>query len=238
MNYQTISLIRGQAHVATVRLEGDGGVPFDLSTASAATFTATVSAINTTAKITKELGSGLAAGAAGYATITLGADDTSSLISPSALVWTISATVDDMAAVVAKGSLSVAAAPQVIVREGVDQVARDLAGAATTPDEATVIAAAQAAAAVAAINMPARSAMTGDVVLTSASAQNQWLVPDADHAVTLRAEVAGVPWVSTIHHAGSANAISVKRASAVVVASLIAGSTVTVVWDGTAIGIL
>lgn len=95
-----------------------------------------------------------------------------------------------------------------------------------------------AAAAVAGINLPVRSAMTGDVVLTAASAQNQWLAPDADHAVTLQAEVAGVPWVSTVHHAGAASTISVKRASAVVVASLIPGSTITVVWDGTAISIL
>ena len=80
--------------------------------------------------------------------------------------------------------------------------------------------------------------MTGDVVLTAASAQNQWLAPDADHAVTLQAEVAGVPWVSTVHHAGAASTISVKRASAVVVASLIPGSTITVVWDGTAISTL
>ena len=94
------------------------------------------------------------------------------------------------------------------------------------------------AAAVAGINLPVRSAMTGDVVLTAASAQNQWLAPDADHAVTLQAEVAGVPWVSTVHHAGAASTISVKRASAVVVASLIPGSTITVVWDGTAISIL
>ena len=98
--------------------------------------------------------------------------------------------------------------------------------------------AASTAAAVAGINLPVRSAMTGDVVLTAASAQNQWLAPDADHAVTLQAEVAGVPWVSTIHHAGAASTISVKRASAVVVASLIPGSTITVVWDGTAISIL
>ena len=94
------------------------------------------------------------------------------------------------------------------------------------------------AAAVAGINLPVRSAMTGDVVLTAASAQNQWLAPDADHAVTLQAEVAGVPWVSTVHHAGAASTISVKRASAVVVASLIPGSTIAVVWDGTAISIL
>lgn len=94
-----------------------------------------------------------------------------------------------------------------------------------------------AAAAVAGVNLPVRSVMAGNVVLAVASAQNQWLVPDADRDVTLPAE-AGAAWVKTIHHAGTSHLITVKRDTSETAASLVAGTTVTVVWDGTTLGYL
>ena len=110
-------------------------------------------------------------------------------------------------------------------------------GGDVTIEQVESTSAQSASAAVAQINHPVRSAMAGNVVLTEASAQNQWLVPDADRSATLPAEGA-TPWVFTIHHAGAAHSLTVKRASAVVLASLIPDSTVTAVWDGAGISVL
>ena len=118
-----------------------------------------------------------------------------------------------------------------------DYVLLDGATNGTRKGLASNLITASAAAAVAGVNLPVRSVMAGNVVLTVASAQNQWLVPDADRDVTLPAE-AGAAWVKTIHHAGTSHLITVKRDTSETAASLVAGATVTVVWDGTTLGYL
>ena len=129
MTSQPISLLRGQNHVATIRVEL-GGAPLDLSTASAATFIAKPSEYSPAVKITKTLGSGVAAGATGSALITITTSDAAALDISESYSWTLTATIDGTAAVVARGVLTAIGTPQQFVDDGVDQVARDASAAA------------------------------------------------------------------------------------------------------------
>ena len=80
-----------------------------------------------------------------------------------------------------------------------------------------------------------RRTLTGNLVLTAADLPQQKIIPDADRDVTLPAEGA-TQWLFEICHGGTAYVVTVKRASGTVVASLIAGSPITVSWDGVAFG--
>ena len=147
MTSQPISLLRGQNHVATIRVEL-GGAPLDLSTASAATFIAKPSEYSPAVKITKTIGSGVAAGATGSALITITTSDAAALDISESYSWTLTATIDGTAAVVARGVLTAIGTPQQFVDDGVDRVARDAAAAALAlaPQSAATAAAAAVAA--------------------------------------------------------------------------------------------
>ena len=80
-----------------------------------------------------------------------------------------------------------------------------------------------------------RRTLAGNLVLTAADLPQQKIIPDADRDVTLPAEGA-TQWLFEICHGGTAYVVTVKRASGTVVASLIAGSPITVSWDGVAFG--
>lgn len=235
MTSQPISLLRGQNHVATIRVEL-GGAPLDLSTASAATFIAKPSEYSPAVKITKTLGSGVAAGATGSALITITTSDAAALDISESYSWTLTATIDGTAAVVARGVLTAIGTPQQFVDEGVDQVARDAAAAALAlaPQAAAASTDSHNADAGAHLNIQRRT-LTGDLVLTAEDLPQQKILPDADRDVELPAEGAA-QWRFEICHGGSTNTVTVKRAGGTVVASLIAGAPVVVAWDGVAFG--
>lgn len=79
-----------------------------------------------------------------------------------------------------------------------------------------------------------RRVLTGNLVLTAVDSPQQVIIPDADREVTLPAEGAA-QWQSLLKHGGSSFTLTIKRAGGTVVASLIAGAPVLVIWDGTAI---
>lgn len=117
MTSQPISLIRGQSHTATIRIEL-GGASLDLATASAATFTARPSEYSPVAKITKALGAGVTAGVAGLATVALTTGDTAELDISNSYSWMLTATVSDVEHIVARGVLTAIGAPQQFPDEG------------------------------------------------------------------------------------------------------------------------
>ena len=159
MNSQPISLIRGHDSVVPVRIEL-GYAPLDLSTATAATFTAKPGELSTVVKITKTLGSGVTAGLLGLANISFSVADMAELDVSNSYTWSLTATVGGVASIVARGVLTAIGEPQQFVDEGVDQVARDLAASKASPAQV----AAAAAAAVAGITLPSvLHAQVGDV---------------------------------------------------------------------------
>ena len=111
MNSQSISLIRGHDSVAPVRIEL-GYAPLDLSTATAATFTAKPGEFSTVVKITKTLGSGVTAGLLGLANISFSVADMAELDVSNSYTWSLTATVGGVASIVARGVLTAIGAPQ------------------------------------------------------------------------------------------------------------------------------
>lgn len=236
MTSQPISLIRGQSHTATIRIEL-GGASLDLATASAATFTARPSEYSPVAKITKALGAGVTAGVAGLATVALTTGDTAELDISNSYSWVLTATVSDVEHIVARGVLTAIGAPQQFVDEGVDQVARDAAAAALAlaPQAAAAAVAGHDASPTAHLNIQRRT-LTGNLVLTAGDLPLQRIIPDADRDVELPAEGAA-QWRFEICHGGPSHTVTVKRAGGTTVASLITGAPVVVAWDGVAFGI-
>ena len=131
------------------------------------------------------------------------------------------------------------------------QVGTGSAGGGTSA-EVGVIAAATAVAATAAHNDdPAahlnivRRTLAGNLVLTAADLPQQKIIPDADRAVTLPAEITAAEgtaaestaqWMFEICHGGAAYVITLKRAGGTVVAVLVPGGVTAVAWDGVAFG--
>jgi hypothetical protein len=111
MNSQPISLIRGHDSVVPVRIEL-GYAPLDLSTATAATFTAKPGEFSTVVKITKTLGSGVTAGSLGLANISFSVADMAELDVSNSYTWSLTATVGGVASIVARGVLTAIGAPQ------------------------------------------------------------------------------------------------------------------------------
>ena len=138
MNSQPISLIRGHDSVAPVHIE-IGYAPLDLSTATAATFTAKPGDLSTVVKITKTLGSGVTAGLLGLANISFSVADMAELDVSNSYTWSLTATVGGVASIVARGVLTAIGEPQQFVDEGVDQgvdqEARDLAASKASPEQ-------------------------------------------------------------------------------------------------------
>ena len=233
MNSQPISLIRGHDSVVPVHIEL-GYAPLDLSTATAATFTAKPGEFSTVVKITKTLGSGVTAGLLGLANISFSVADMAELDVSNSYTWSLTATVGGVASIVARGVLTAIGEPQQFVDEGVDQVARDLAASKASPEQVAASTAAHNADPAAHLNIVRRT-LAGNLVLTAADLPQQKIIPDADRDVTLPAE-STEQWMFEICHGGAAYVITLKRAGGTTVASLIPGSTVVVAWDGVAFG--
>ena len=113
--------------MATIRVEL-GGAPLDLATASAATLTIRPSELSTAVLVTKSLGSGVAAGALGYATIMLAAGDTAAIDAIGSGFWSLAVELDGVPSfVAARGTVAITGPAQKFEDKGVDQVARDAA---------------------------------------------------------------------------------------------------------------
>lgn len=135
MNTQPFSITRGQGKTQTIRVELDGA-PLDLAMASAAQLTITPSALSPAVLLTKTLGAGVVAGAAGYATITLTAADTAAIDSIGSGVWLLVATINGTDAFVARGTVAITGPAQQFVDESMDQAALAAAVAAHNADAA------------------------------------------------------------------------------------------------------
>ena len=227
MNTQPFSITRGQGKTQTIRVELDGD-PLNLSTASAAQLTITPSALSPAVLLTKTLGAGVAAGAAGYATITLTAADPAAIDSIGSGVWSLLATINGTAVIVARGTVAITGPAQQFVDEGVDQTARDLAASAT----AAVLA--HNADAAAHLNIVRRT-LSGNLMLTAADQQHQHIIPDADRDVTLPAESAA-QWYFLLCHAGAGYNLTIKRAGGTTVGVVIPSGVIACAWDGTGFG--
>lgn len=130
MNTQPFSITRGQRKTQTISVEL-GGAPLNLATASAATLTIRPSEFSTAVLVTKSLGSGIAAGTLGYATITLTAGDTAAIDAIGSGFWSLAVELSGVPSfVAARGTVAITGPAQQFVKEGVDQVARDAAAAA------------------------------------------------------------------------------------------------------------
>ena len=233
MNSQPISLIRGHDSVVPVRIEL-GYAPLDLSTATAATFTAKPGEFSTVVKITKTLGSGVTAGLLGLANISFSVADMAELDVSNSYTWSLTATVGGVASIVARGVLTAIGEPQQFVDEGVDQVARDLAASKASPEQVAASTAAHNAAPNAHLNIVRRT-LAGNLVLTAADLPQQRIIPDADRNVVLPAEGA-TQWLFEICHGGAAYVITLKRAGGTVVAVLVPSGVTVVAWDGVEFG--
>ena len=77
----------------------------------------------------------------------------------------------------------------------------------------------------------ARRTLAGNLVLTGADSPQQVVIPDADRDVTLPSEGA-TQWQFLLRHGGAGYTLTIRRANATAVATLIVGSPVSVAWDG------
>ena len=239
MTSQPISLIRGQSHTATIRIEL-GGASLDLATASAATFTARPSEYSPVAKITKALGAGVTAGVAGLATVALTTGDTSELDISNSYSWMLTATVSDVEHIVARGVLTAIGAPQQFPDEGGTSgpvTASSITDAGTAGKAVlTAETAAQGRTAlVVPTNYISRRITTGNVVLTASEGEHQRFVLDADRGITLPAE-GTTQWRFLLVNTGESYNATVKRAGGATVGIIIAGGSMLVAWDGTGFG--
>ena len=230
MNTQPFSITRGQGKTQTISVEL-GGAPLNLATASAATLTIRPSEFSTAVLVTKSLGSGIAAGTLGYATITLTAGDTAAIDAIGSGFWSLAVELSGVPSfVAARGTVAITGPAQQFVKEGVDQVARDAAAAA----QAASAPASHATDPAAHLNIVRRT-LSANLVLTAADLPWQNVIPDADRDVVLPAEGA-TQWLFEIRHGGAAYVLTIKRAGGTTVASLVSGAPVVVAWDGVAFG--
>ena len=230
MNSQPISLIRGHDSVAPVRIEL-GYAPLDLSTATAATFTAKPGELSTIVKITKTLGSGVTAGLLGLANISFSVADMAELDVSNSYTWSLTATVGGVASIVARGVLTAIGEPQQFVDEGVDQVARDLAASKASPEQVAAATAAHNAAPGAHLHI-VTTTPSSKVTLTTADSPLQRIKPSGNIDVETPA-LGAAQWYFLICHGGTANRLTVKKPDSTVLAILIAGAAIRVSYDGT-----
>ena len=227
MNTQPFSITRGQGKTQTISVEL-GGAPLNLATASAATLTIRPSEFSTAVLVTKSLGSGIAAGTLGYATITLTAGDTAAIDAIGSGFWSLAVELSGVPSfVAARGTVAITGPAQQFVKEGVDQVARDAAAAA----QAASAPASHLTAPNAHLNI-VTTTPGSKVTLTTANSPLQRMKPTTNIDVETPA-LGTAQWYFLICNGGAANTLTIKKPDGTALATLIAGAAIQMSYDGT-----